>query len=533
MKFRFKHLFFSVLVLLILSSCARRGRPTGGEKDKDAPIVITAEPTHKSTNFNSKKIRINFDEYIKLKDMNKQLVISPPMENQPIIIPVGTASKFIEIKILDTLKENTTYTFNFGNSIEDNNEGNPLEQFKYVFSTGNYIDSLSISGTVADGFNKTPDKDISIMLYEVTENYTDSIIYKERPSYVASTLDSIGYELTNLKKGKYLLIALNDANNNYKFDPKIDKIGFYPDFITLPNDTLPYNITLFKEETPFKLIHTSEIKKGHIYFGYEGNPKGVSIELLNKKSEKFKSKLVFEKDIDSLSYWFTPQKDSLQFKVTHQNFIDTVTVKLRSKEIDSLLVTNELRGALNLLDTFSIVTNIPIDKINKSKIKIIDKDSANVNFTTFIDNSKMKLKLNFKKKFNNRYKFEILPNAIEDLFGNVNDTLNFSATTKHPDDYGAINLTLHNVDSYPIIVDLLDAEYKLIRRVYSTKKSIFQFEFLEPNNYLFRVVYDTNKNKKWDSGNYLNRKKPEKVIYTTTPVKISNNWIESKDFNLK
>jgi hypothetical protein len=129
MQFRYSYLIYSLIILLVLESCARRGRPTGGEKDKDAPIMVTATPDHETTNFTSEKIRINFDEYIKLKDINKQLVISPPMEHQPIITPVGTASLFINIKILDTLKENTTYTFNFGNSVEDNNEGNPLELY--------------------------------------------------------------------------------------------------------------------------------------------------------------------------------------------------------------------------------------------------------------------------------------------------------------------------------------------------------------------------------------------------------------------
>lgn len=533
MKFRLPHIVFSIIILLVIDSCARRGRPTGGEKDKDAPVLISAEPNHKSIHFNAQKIRINFDEYIKLKNINKQLVISPPMDNQPIITPVGTASKFINIKILDTLKENTTYTFNFGNSVEDNNEGNPLEQFKYVFSTGSYIDSLSVSGTVADAFNKNPDQDISILLYEVTENYTDSIIYNERPSYVANSLDSIGFELTNLKSGKYLMVALNDANNNYKFNPKVDKIGFLPDFITLPTDS-SYSITLFKEETPFKLMRASEVKKGHIYFGYEGNPEGINIEPLLQQPEGFKSNMVFEEELDSISYWFTPVKaDSIQFKVSHENFIDTVTVKLRSKEIDSLLVSNESRGILSLRDTFAISTNIPIHKINKSKIKIIDIDSVNVGFTMFLDASKMKLRLSFEKKYNNRYQFSLLPDAVEDLFGNVNDTINFNTSTKHPDDYGIINLSLKNVESFPIILELIDDDDKFIESIYASENQLFIFKNLEPKNYTFRVTYDTNKNGRWDTGDFLKRTSPEKIIYRKERIEMKANWIKHQDFSLK
>lgn len=533
MKVRYSYIIYTLIILLLLESCARRGRPTGGEKDKEAPIMITATPDHETINFASEKIRIYFDEYIKLRDINKQLVISPPMEHQPIITPVGTASKFINIKILDTLKENTTYTFNFGNSVEDNNEGNPLEQFKYVFSTGTYIDSLKISGNVSDAYNKNPDEGISLLLYEVTEDFTDSIIYNKRPNYVANALDSVGYEITNLKAGKYLLIALNDFSNNKKFDPKQDKIGFYPNFINLPTDST-FNISLFKEELPYKLMRASEVKKGHIYFGYEGNPKGMKIEPLEPLSNDFKSTLVFEKDVDTVSYWYTPSElDSILFKVSLKNKIDTVTVKLRSKEIDSLMINSIIGGNLSLRDTFAIESNIPIQKINKSKIFLMDKDSTNVNFTTFIDESKMQLKLNFEKKFNDNYKFTFLPEAIEDLFGNVNDTLNFSTRTKHPDDYGNLSLTLRNVESFPIIVELIDDNSNLIEQVYTIENQVFNFKNLEPRNYTFRVIYDQNKNRKWDSGNFLLRTKPEKIRYHNKVIEIRANWDLNEDFDLK
>ncbi len=533
MNFRYSNLLFSLIFTLLVVSCARRGRPTGGEIDKEAPIMIIATPDHETTNFDSEKIRINFNEYIKLKDINKQLVISPPMENAPIITPVGSASKFINIKILDTLKENTTYTFNFGNSIEDNNEGNPLEQFKYVFSTGNYIDSLRVSGTVADGFNKNPDEGLSILLYEVNETYKDSIIYKERPSYVANTLDSIGYELTNLKSGKYLLIALNDFNNNKKFDPKIDKIGFIPSFINLPTDST-YNLTLFKEVVPYKLMRPSEEKIGHLFFGYEGIVNGINIEPLSTIPDDFKSSIVYEKDMDSISYWHTPvELDSLLFKVSLKNKIDTVSVKLRSKERDSLIVNNGLSGQFSLKDTFVIKTNIPIYKIDKSKISLIDKDSTKVNFTTILDESKMKLRLNFEKKYNNRYNFTFLPEAIEDLFGDVNDTLNFNVSTKHPDDYGIINISLTNVESFPIIVDLINESYEIIDRVYATENQVFKFENLTPSNYSIRVIYDKNNNRQWDTGNFLNRVQPEKVKYYNRLIEIRANWEENQTFDLK
>ncbi len=151
LKNNFKYILF--LVALTMTSCAKRGSITGGLKDTLAPVLTMSFPKNYSTNFKAKEIKLTFDEYVKLKDLNKQLIISPPMKYDPLITPTSV-SKNITIKILDTLQPNTTYSFNFGQSIEDNNEGNPYNQFKYVFSTGDYIDSLSIGGTVKDAYNR-------------------------------------------------------------------------------------------------------------------------------------------------------------------------------------------------------------------------------------------------------------------------------------------------------------------------------------------------------------------------------------------
>ena len=131
LKNNIKYILF--LLVLLMASCAKRGSITGGLKDTLAPVLKMSFPKNFSTNFKTNEIKLTFDEYIKLKDLNKQLIISPPMKHEPLITPTSV-SKYINIKILDTLQPNTTYSFNFGQSIEDNNEGNPYNQFKYIFS---------------------------------------------------------------------------------------------------------------------------------------------------------------------------------------------------------------------------------------------------------------------------------------------------------------------------------------------------------------------------------------------------------------
>jgi len=178
---KFKSVFVLILVLSTLINCARRGNPSGGPKDEDAPITIKTIPEFKTVNFDGEEIKIYFDEYIKLEDISKNLIVSPPLKYPADITPLGTPSKRITIKIKDTLKENTTYTFNFGESIVDNNESNPLTGFKYIFSTGNHIDSLSINGSISNSFKKEKDKYVSVLLYEANKEFNDSTIYKEKP----------------------------------------------------------------------------------------------------------------------------------------------------------------------------------------------------------------------------------------------------------------------------------------------------------------------------------------------------------------
>jgi len=523
MKLKIYAIILVALLGFTLSNCAKRGRPTGGKKDSIPPLLVHAIPPNKSINFTAKKIKISFDEYIKLKDVNKQLVVSPPLKNTPIITPVGTASKFISLKILDTLQPNTTYTFNFGNSVVDNNEENKLERFKYVVSTGTYIDSLKVTGKVYDAFNQKTDEDITVALYEVNKQFNDSIIYKEKPTYVTSTIDTTtNFEIENIKAGNYLLVALKQPTKNYIYHPKQDEIGFYKNVISVPTDTT-YDIPLFKEVLAFKMIKPKEVSKGHLIFGYEGNPKKLKLELLNSKPNNFKKVKYFEENKDTLNYWFNNiQADSLVFKVSNNIYIDTFSVKLRTSKQDSLKISNITKSVLDLRDTFAIKTNIPIVSIDTSKIKLL-MDSLNVKYTPILDESKTKLYLNFEKKFEKKYTVNLLPNAIQDIFENINDTLKYRFSTKNIDSYGNVNLTISNVRS-PIIIQLLTDKNVIVATKYISKTETLNFKNLPPKTYLVRAIFDDNNNGIWDTGNFLEKKYPEKVQYFDKELKLRANW---------
>jgi len=530
--------FFLLFCLTLISSCAKTGRPDGGPKDELAPLFVTSKPPYKTINFSSKEIELKFNEFIKLKDLNKQLVVSPPLKNPLIVTPQGTASKFLKIEILDTLKINTTYIFNFGNAIEDNNESNKLEGFKYVFSTGSYIDSLETTGTVTDAFlNKKPEK-TNIVLYRLDSTFTDSIIYKKKPNYVTTALDTTKFNFTNLKKGKYLLLALEEISSNYIFNPTVDKIGFYGDTISLPKDSiLTKPIKIFKEVQPYQFRRAKEAFKGKIEFGYEGEIKDLKVKLLSKVSDSFRSISKFEIEKDTLNYWHTPiAVDSLNFIVSNDIFRDTVTVQFRKNKLDSLKITPSTKGTLHLRDTFFIKSNNPIVKIDTSKIVFINKDTLRVKYSSYNSKKENKIGFIFEKKQRENYSIRALPGSFTDIYTITNDTLNYRFKTIELEDYGRITLNIVNTASKNLIIDLLSGKDndEIIERKYITASKTLVFNLLEPKTYVIRAIVDDNNNKKWDTGNYLRKELPENVIYYKEELKVrANYFLEGNTFTIK
>ena len=533
---KIQHLFL-VFLVFSFSQCAKKGRPDGGPKDEDAPLFVTANPPYETINFDKKEINIYFNEYIKLKDLRKQLIISPPLNpaNPSLISPQGSPSKFINIKILDTLKDNSTYIFDFGNSVQDNNEANILERFKYVFSTGSYIDSLNLSGNVKNSFKSESVEDIKLLLYRLDSSYTDSAVYNRKPDYVTSSLDSSNYQFTNLRKGNYLLVALNDERSDYIFNPKADKIGFLKDTITLPRDSIIFDpISLFKEELPYVFRRGKELRKGQLIFGYQGKPKNLKVETLSPVPDNFQTIIFPEKGKDTVNLWHSLiDKDSLVFKISNNTVYDTVTVKLRKKELDSLKVNDITGGVLNLKDTLFFTTNNPVVKIDTSRIVFKHTDSISFPYKTFISKKESKIGFLFEKKQKKPYKVNLYPNALTDIFNTTNDTISSLFRTRGTEDYGEISITVQNSKNIPVIIQLTDSNDATVVQETSSKNKKISFDLLIPKKYKIRIIYDLNRNGIWDTGNYLDKRQPEHVEYFPEVQEVRANWLLPIVLNIK
>ncbi|MFT5736515.1 MAG: hypothetical protein ACI9SG_000856 [Maribacter sp.] len=529
--------FFVFFMSLAFYQCARKGTPTGGPRDETPPVLLKAVPENMSINFKTQKIRLYFDELVKLKDVQEQLIVSPPLKYQPLLTPQGGAGKFIEITIKDTLLENTTYTLNFGQSIVDNNEENPNPFLTYVFSTGTYIDSLELSGAVKDAFNKAADDFISVMLYQIDSAYTDSTVYQKPPNYITNTLDStVIFKLKNLKEGTYALIGLKDAAKDNIFDQKVDKIGFIRDTITLPTDSI-YLLTLFKEEPDYSVIVPSMVAKNRISFGYYGDGNDIEINTLTQLPDTVSATILKERNKDTLNYWFTPfETDSIIFTVTNEKLKvqDTFSVKNRKVELDTLLLNLNQRGTLQFDKQLSILSNTPLMKADSSKITLINKDSLNVPYTLVLDSLENKLDVLFELQANESYKMQLLPGTVLDFFDNTNDTLAYSFGTKTLSDYGNLQMNVNGDSiSYPIIVQLLNEKEEVQREIYAEGPQVFEFNNIDPTNYLVRIIFDENQNRKWDTGSYLKKMQPEKVSYYPGVIEIRANWEKIETFILK
>ncbi len=516
-----------VFISLFFINCANRGTPGGGPKDEDPPVIIGSKPENYSTNFNGKEIEIYFDEYIKIKDINKQLIISPPMKTQPEITPLGGASKYITIKIHDTLQPNTTYAFNFGNSITDNNEGNPYPYYRYVFATGDYIDSLSVKGTIVDALYKSPETFVSVALYEVDSTFQDSIIYKETPRYITNTLDSVTtFSIDNIKEGKYMLIAMKDGNGDNKFQQKTDQIGFYKDFIDVPTDTL-YTLKLFSEELDFNSTRPKLLSGEKIAFGYEGDATGMAIDILSETPPEFEHRITKDVATDSLLYWYKPrlEVDSLIFQVTHPSLEleKEHTVRITKQERDSLYLEAEPNGNIGFNEPFKIFGNTPLVSIDTTKIRLIDQDSTQIDFTTKFDSLSNTYAFNFDKVEDRAYNIQLLPEAIKDFFDDTNDTLSYTLKTRKESDFGNIRFTLNNA-KYPVIVQLTNDKGEIKYEQYSTKKETLDFSNLDSGKYSIRVIFDENGNGKYDPGSYLKKRQPERVIHFEMDDEVRPDW---------
>jgi uncharacterized protein (DUF2141 family) len=504
-----RNLIYTVLSIVVINGCAKRGSPSGGPTDSIPPVLVNANPKLNSVNFDSEEIKLTFDEWVKLDKVEDQLIISPPLEKTSYEVkPLSGVTKKVFLKFLDSLESETTYTINFGNSIKDNNEGNPLTFFNYTFSTGEVIDSLYLKGNISDAYDFETDNYVSLQLYRIDSIFKDSIIFNELPTYIANSLDSTSYQFQNLKEGKYLIIALKDVDNNYFFDPFYDKIGFIDSLITLPRDSI-IDFKLFKEETALIWDKPHFINSEKIGFGYYGKLDLKNIEIESSIPDSIQYTFTKEDEKDTLNFWLSRNSfDSLNFNLIEKDTVKLVTVKFdraRDTLIDSLSISPKTTNVIHLKETFKLSSNIPLINIKDSLITIRDIDSLVIPFTTSINDNLDEIDIKFE----------------------------YSVVSQSIEDYGNVYLDVIRNNESEFILHMINNNGETIRQFNNvSQNSTYNFEYIRPGKYTFRLIEDSNNNNIWDTGNYLKKVNPEPVYYFSNEIEVRANWDLNETFNL-
>src|SRR5690606_17009480 len=345
---------------------------------------------------------------------------------------------------------------------------NPNPFLSYVFSTGDYLDSLTLSGAVKDAFNRRADPFISVILYEMDSTYTDSNIYNSPPLYITNTGDSLPlFELKYLKAGKYSLIGLKDANRNNMFDQRLDKIGFVRDTISLPTDST-YLLNLFMELPDYSASVPTYLAKNKILFGYSGDYRDMKIEPLIPLPDSVRTIIRKERDKDTLNFWLTPTDlDSIVFTVTNDRMMvsDTFTVKTRKLALDTLRLSNSASSRFKFGDRFSVLANTPIVEIDTAKIGLTINDSLVAPFTVKLDSTENKMDFDFEVELNQSYKFSLLAADVTDFFGRQYDSIVYTYSTGSLADYGDLRIELGGSVAYPLVVQLTNEKGEVVREI--------------------------------------------------------------------
>ncbi|MGQ1944878.1 Ig-like domain-containing protein [Ornithobacterium rhinotracheale] len=522
-----KYIFYIASILLFVQ-CAQRGTPSGGPKDITPPKLVRAVPDTLSTNVSTKLKEINlyFDELVQLRDYSKNIIISPPVEPAPTFLPAGTASREVQVKFNDTLRPNTTYTINFGKSIVDNNEGNPYSFFTYVFSTGKTIDSLTLSGEVKDMMSNEPLKDIVVALYEVGKNYSDSVVFKEKPYYIAKVDSANRYEFKYLKAGKFRLVAFEDKVPNVKIDLKQEKMAFASEIINTQTTRVAPTLALFTPEQGYRYQDGKQEGYGRINFYVTGNPKKMEVKPISHDLGELLQ--IHRAYSDTLQMYFNPEKANfkdkrtrLKFTLTHDAVTDSIPTVLYDNSIKYNFKVYGGTDDMTPAKKLQIGADYPIDTFN-TKFISVKKDSVALDFTVKKINYR-KLQIDFPIQWESKYQVELLPGAITNWFGKENDTVAIDFGTKRERDYGNLELILQNKPDSPFWLKLFDSSNKEIYSIYTTD-SKFDFKFLPPKKYHFQIWVDENKNKRYDTGNILENRQPEPVYIYPDPINVKAFW---------
>ena len=513
--------------MIFLAACAQINVLTGGPDDETAPVIDSAKtfPYNGQTNFSGDAVHIKFNEYIILVKPNDNIIITP----RPTVAPTITSrNKTLDISFNEPLLENTTYTISFNRAISDLTEKND-SVFQYVFSTGNYIDSLSLSGIVTDGFTNKGAANFLIALYpESTEAEFDSVPYKFKPVYISQTNKEGRFLLNYLKEGNYYVYAIDDKNKNLLLDADEGVAFISEKSVLINNETESLVLKSFSQKTSaskIKRVNFSAPGKLELIFSNAADSFSISTSMDLLKEETGKE--------DSLVYWLSQKPTpKMRFAVELNGEQDTLKPLYKTSETEKPLnvFNNTLEGKILPEQYLEITVSEPINitGIEEEKIRIMNSDSTFSEAEFEIKNLRTIVVKNHSDK---PLTLMIDSAAFTSIYGTINPkayTIKFENLPASY--YGSLVVNTDSVFTENCIVYLLDAKGVIVDTAMYEKQ--IKFENLPPGDYQLQLIIDTDKNGEWTSGSLKDARIPEKIIYFNELIAIKSKWEKEVDWIL-
>src|ERR1700744_823530 len=525
----FLHFLLLWAVVFTIFGCANQQPPHGGPKDVTPPRLLKASPPNMTRHFNAKFVKLDFDEYFKLNNTYTEITMSPTPDKQP---EFKRKDKSLVITLKDTLQKNTTYVINFGKAIQDVNEGNTLLNFTYVFSTGPHIDSLSVSGSVISSISQRREKDATVMLFPVEK---DTAYFGKKKPNIYTTTDTAGnFSMNNLHEGEYRIYALKETTPNKIYDNEKELIGFLKKPVRLFSDTSDIQLTLFQQEPDkFRLAERQK-------FDFDGKMRF----LFNKPLDNPSLKIIYPPALDAQKLVeITPTRDTAYLWSKNMDFdsirvailddgkpIDSVSLEKGKKEtfIQTFNFSYNLSSNYLLKPTNNLVitSNFPIDSYDESLITLTEDSTAVSNIIISKESlNQRKLIIKYHWKRYSKYSIRFDDGALTNIFGVKSKHAYKTFQPDKEENYS--NLTLHvtvpdTTKSY--IVELyVDPKYPLDKTEISKNTTLTYKNYLAQKYYI-RVIYDDNRNGKWDTGNVKKREYPENIWNDPNEITLRPNF---------
>ena len=514
------------LYSLFLISCASVQSPTGGPRDTIQPVIVKEIPKNLTRNFTGSEIEIEFDEFVKLSNEFTEISVSPAMD----ILPVYKSKKeILQISFEEALQKNTTYTINFGKAIADVNESNILKNYSYVFSTGDQIDSLSISGKVINSLTKQKLKDVTVFILPISQ---DSLFGKKKASFFTTTDTSGSFKLSNLREDKYRIYALSEQGGDRIYNGNSEEIGFLNQAINLNKDTSNIELKDFKEVPKLFSVTDRKIETdGRITLIFNKAILNPSLTILEPNELNASKTVEFSNTRDTALIWLPELTfDSIKVAVSSKEIsLDTVVLRRNKRDTYTPLVSiidNIVGTKIRPGSELAIKFSSPIKLFDNKLISILE-DSVAIKGYELVKNEKSPKIYNIKYpwKLKKQYILRLESGAFTDILGTKTRVYARKFDLDSEDNYGSISIKIAVPDtSKNYIIQWLSDGDKALRQDRISKNMVLNYTRYPTAKYKIRVIYDENNNGEWDTGNIILKRQPENTWTFEKTISLRPNW---------